>query len=983
MEIFHLNDKSRNKLQDTKFKSQSKVLRSNPSTSSGASFGTISTKTEKETNSKPAHQDAGKKLWRCLLCSSQHNLNDCADFKKKPYPARVDFVKEKGLCFNCLVPRHMVKTCKKRPACSVCDRKHDTLLHSPLYDRTTLYDVPINQGDVSISTPCGDSVKQESGQETTNKVNGYIGVQNAPLKYKIGLPILPVKVKAKGGDTVVVTLAFIDNGSNTTFCTEELMNQVRAVGKKTRLHLTTLDSERNPVDANLLDLEVYDLEENVLNNLPTVFTRPKLPVTEKDAAKQDDVDRWPHLSGVIIPDVKASVGLLIGNDNSDITEPLEIRKGYQGTPYAVRTVLGWVLNGPLGLERATDNHKCTASFVHSDEDLNLQFSDFCNREFSDCITDKSIEMSQEDKRALNIMENSVKLVNGHYEIALPFRTYPPNLPNNKSVALHRLFLLKKKFQKDPIMHGKYSKFMEDLVERNFAERVPESCVENQDGLVWYLPHHSVVHPQKPDKVRVVFDCSAKYEGASLNNNLLLGPDLTNTLVGVLLRFRLYKVAMMSDIESMFHQVRVKPDHCDFLRFLWWPNGDTEGTFEEYRMRVHLFGATSSPSCSNFALRQTAKDHVGNFEADVISTVQSNFYVDDCLKSVDNEEEAIDLAKQLMELLKLGGFRLTKWVSNSRKVIASIPENERASAVKNLDLPVGRALGMQWNVDTDQFEFRTSIKNRPATRRGILSVASSTYDPLGFVSPFVLPAKVLLQDLCRLQLGWDDEIPKEYLSKWLYWLEQLPKLKEYKLNRCIKPVQFGEVECQLHHFSDASENGYGVASYLREVNNDGEVFCTLVMAKSRVAPLKQVTIPRLELSAAVLATKVDHLIRIEQNVPKESMFWTDSTAVLKYIHNEDKGFHTFTANRIAKIRDSTQPRQWHYIDSKSNPADDASRGLSADAFLRNERWLQGPEFLWNDEQFWPLEPEFKGTITLSDPEVKQSKTCYFSQIRYYK
>ena len=144
------------------------------------------------------------------------------------------------------------------------------------------------------------------------------------------------------------------------------------------MHLTTLDSERNPVDANLLDLEVYDLEENVLYNLPTVFTRPKLPVTEKDAAKQDDVDRWPHLSGVIIPDVKASVGLLIGNDNSDITEPLEMRKGYQGTPYTVRTVLGWVLNGPLGLERATDIHKGTASFVHSDEDLNLQFSDFCN-----------------------------------------------------------------------------------------------------------------------------------------------------------------------------------------------------------------------------------------------------------------------------------------------------------------------------------------------------------------------------------------------------------------------------------------------------------------------------------------------------------------------------------------------------------------------------------------------------------------------------
>lgn len=314
--------------------------------------------------------------------------------------------------------------------------------------------------------------------------------------------------------------------------------------------------------------------------------------------------------------------------------------------------------------------------------------------------------------------------------------------------------------------------MDGLLTKDHARKV-----SNQDlgplKTQWYLPHHPVFHQQKPDKVRVVFDCSAKHRDTSLNDKLLQGPDLTNTLIGVLTRFREEPVALIVDIEAMFYQVRVPPSDCDALRFLWWPEGNLSKEPEEYEMRVHLFGGASSPSCANFALKKTARDNEADFNPKVIETVKRNFYVDDCLKSVSEEDEAVDLAKQLRELLGRGGFKLTKWLSNSRKVIESLPESERASIVKNLDFnswSVERALGVQWNISSDQFCFKIVIKDRPATGRGILSIVSSVYDPLGFAAPFILQAKLILQDLCRKKLGWDEEIPEEYRNRWRAWLQ---------------------------------------------------------------------------------------------------------------------------------------------------------------------------------------------------------------------
>lgn len=331
-------------------------------------------------------------------------------------------------------------------------------------------------------------------------------------------------------------------------------------------------------------------------------------------------------------------------------------------------------------------------------------------------------------------------------------------------------------------------------------------------------HHAVHHPAKLGKVRVVFDCSAKYGDKSLNDQLLQGLDLTNSLVGVLTRFRQDPVAFMSDVEAMFHQVHVSPEDRSALRFLWWPDGNMDLKPEELMMSVHLFGAVSSTSCANFALKKTAADNRDQFSHEAIKTIERNFYVDDCLKSVKSEQDAIQLAGELSQLLMKGGFQLTKWLSNSRKTIESIPESDRAAFVKDLHFEhtlVERALGIQWNVASDVFSFKIATKDKPPTRRGILSVISSIYDPLGFAH---LSTKVLLQDLCRKQLSWDNKIPEEDLRRWGIWLKELPKLEQFTIGRCFKPTNFSSViSCQLHHFSDASTIAYGAVSYLRLVN----------------------------------------------------------------------------------------------------------------------------------------------------------------------
>ena len=241
-----------------------------------------------------------------------------------------------------------------------------------------------------------------------------------------------------------------------------------------------------------------------------------------------------------------------------------------------------------------------------------------------------------------------------------------------------------------------------------------------------------------------------------SSKLLQGPDLNNSLVGVVTRFRQEQVALAADVEAMFYLVCVLEKDLDTLRFLWWPNGDTTKQPKSFSMQVHLFGATSSPSCAAHALKRSADDNAHFFEQEVVSTVKRNFYVDDYLKSVPQENDAIKLALDLLSLIEMGGFRLTKWLSSSKDVLCAFLESERAPKVISLNLcdalPSDRALGINWEVNEIRIKFMVKVADRPLTRRGILSIVSSIFDPLGLVVPIMLRAKAIVQHLCRMKLG---------------------------------------------------------------------------------------------------------------------------------------------------------------------------------------------------------------------------------------
>ena len=918
----------------------------------------------------------GETRFKCYFCEGDHKLEACEMFRKKGGEEQLNFIRQKKLCDNCLSTTHFSAGCKKKKSCNIpgCSmrRKHMSSLHEAIVAFEMRKDQQLKTASTSQSATSSSSGNQRPFVGTLSETGAGC--------HRKSLSIVPVKVRGKGETNEVITYALLDNGSTASFCSEDLLMKLGVGTRKCQISLATISNVMENCDSAIASLEIMDLDNTVSIDIPQAFVVRKLNISKDAVATQEDVKSWPYLNDLVLPTKleDCTVNLLIGVNIPEALQPEEIRRGENGGSFAVRTKFGWTLNGPLGQTEAAAAQCYMASTNQTSDLLSEQLRKYFNHEFDDCISDDKKLMSANDKKALKIFEESAKLYDGHYVLTIPWKNPQPCLPNNRSVAESRLTYLRRKLSRNRDLHTKYAEFIEDLQVKGYARTVPVEQLCQNNGKVWYLPHHNVINPKKPEKTRVVFDCAAKFNGKSLNEHVMQGPDLTNSLVGVLLRFRQECVALIADVEAMFHQVRVDEKDVGALRFLWFANGDITKEPEERQMMVHLFGGIWSPSCATFALQKTAEDHKAHFKGNIVSTVKKNFYVDDLLKSVKSSDDAVGIYKDLKKLLSLGGFNLTKWISNKREVIDAIPEEDRSKELKKIDferdiLPVERALGVQWNVANDSFQYNVNIPAREATKRGILSFISSIYDPLGMVSPFILTAKIILQNLCREKIGWDDEIPCTAVSRWNNWIKELPQLAELKVQRCFKPENFGEVKTvELHHFSDASEDGFGAVSYVRTINHEGKIHCSFAIGKSRLAPLKPMTIPRLELSAATVAVKLDRMLKRELEIRVDrSVFWTDSTAVIKYINNENKRFQTFVANRIAVIKDGSDPSQWHYVQTKMNPADDASRSVPVKDLTGDSRWINGPSFLWQSNETWSVECKEDFKVEDDDAELKKS------------
>ena len=920
----------------------------------------------------------------CPLCSSHHDIESCDEYLNMHIDDRHKTIFQKKLCFGCFDPvsqDHNGKSCQKKRKCVVCKEEHPTTLHGG--KSLTAFSSSVQCSVISMCV-----------------VQVELWHDDSP-------------------DNVVKVYALLDECSTGSFGTDEVLDRLAIPNAEyTSVDVTTLNgSQQQParkVEKSKLIVRATPSHSSTYNDapikLPTTYSRPFLAVDPQEIPTPSRIRHWAHLQDLVnkIPDYDPTVpiGLMLGGDCPKANEVVEVIPSANSGPYGKRTRLGWCIIGPIAscsaskfihsnytnlrgkipVKDVTTGNVACHSFFHQDSSSHDPYTGMLNHMYQQDFNDANGEkegLSVEDRRFLQIMKDGVVKVDGHYQLPLPLRNKDVNLPNNRFQAVSRLSSLKRKMLADSEYSAAYNNVIQSMLSSGYARKA--RVREGEQGEVWYVPHFGVSNAKK-GKLRVVFDFSAKFKGRCLNSELIPGPNLANLMIGVIIRFRKEPIAYMADIEAMYHQVFVPEEQRSFLRFLFWPDGNLQAEPIDLEMCVHPFGAVSSGSCANYALLQTADDNENKYGSEAANTLRREFYVDDNLKSVESVAKAKNLFGATRNMCETGGFKLTKFVSNSPELTASIPSECRAPLLIDLSmtkypLPVDqRALGVFWCVENDILQIRIVFQSKPLTRRGVLATIGSVFDPTGIAGPFLLRGRKVLQAITKLKGDWDDELPPSLRSEWEKWREEIPQLEKIKVNRCYKPPWFNTVAASLHSFSDASEYGYGMVTYLRQVSSEDKVCVSFVMAKSRVVPIKmKPSIPRLELAAAEVSAKTTALVKDELDMALNTIsYWVDSTIVLGYIQNETKRARTFVSNRVQTILRLTKKDSWNHIDTKLNPADYASRGLVVSENGKVNIWLNGPQMLWENED--PSgKPPLQVQIPDDDPEIHTTISCNVTSV----
>ncbi|XP_043471598.1 uncharacterized protein LOC122504516 [Leptopilina heterotoma] len=526
-------------------------------------------------------------------------------------------------------------------------------------------------------------------------------------------------------------------------------------------------------------------------------------------------------------------------------------------------------------------------------------------------------------------------------------------------------------------YGKqYTREIENLIRSKYAKKIDDSY--KPSDCTWYLPHFGVQNPNKPGKFRLVFDAAAKVDGISLNDQLMTGPDLVTPLLSVLMRFRIEKIAFKGDIKEMFLQVKIRNEDQNAQRFLWrgWNRKEEPST---YVMTSMIFGAASSPHMAQYIKNKNAKELEGKYP-EAVKAIIKNHYVDDYLDCVEDEEKAIERINQVTTIHKNGGFEIRNWACNSDKVLATMGTTAPTKGSINLvmlDENTHKTLGLIWDPREDMITFDLSFKriagnildgSEIPTKRQMLQTIMSVYDPLGMLSPYHVKAKILLQNVWRSGIDWDERLKIPEFEKWKLWINDIEGVKKAKIPRCYRMRREKPERLELHTFSDASEQAYSAVVYWRMVYPDGNVEVSYVVGKSRVSPLKPISIPRMELQGALIGSRLADFVTRELEMKiDERYFWTDSRNVLSWINADPHKYQAFVAHRLGEISEITSPHEWRWVSTRDNPADVATRDRGK-IEVQLSKWLQGAEFLKKTSDNWP---PFTTTKEIS---VERKITC---------
>ena len=939
----------------------------------------------------------------CPVCGELHSIMKCQLFVKKSLRERASLAQDKQLCYNCLGP-HRKADCKSKFRCRECKGRHHTLLHDdaskpqeptkadqlasneqPSMVSSTMrgqvylriLPVKVSAGNKTVSTlammddgsqttlctssllkrlqaktkPCSVDIVTIMGQSNTIQskqadltIKSMDGRSAFDIKEVRALDTLPISIDAA---------AHLDNEGDLCHL-NDIIQGIRQQCSSNKL------KPDHPVEI-LLGLDtpgIFWVEEERRGpvNLPfaqrtklgwtiqgPASNRPKTRVAVNFCQERIE-DQLERMWKADFPDAEShhgdkTVPSLNDKQAAKLVEASIVRKDN-------RFIVGMPWKTPK--EKIPNNRVVAERRLHSlkrklecDPDLHSKYiaavNDYLDNGYAEKVEDELLTQA----RLISPPQLTQARLISPSQLSQAGHISPPPLSQARLISPSQLSQAGH-ISPPPLSQARLTS-PPQLTQAglNSQPLSVNGCRSSASHGLWYIPHHAVVNPNK-EKIRVVFDCAATFKGRSLNDHLYQGPDLINSLIGMLIRFRMHPVALVADIKAMFPQIKVLPGDKDLLRFLWFPNGDLKKPPQAYCMTRHVFGATSSPFVAAFSLWAAATLAPNDVTK---RTIEDSFYVDDLLTSCNTKDEAVDLAHDLISTLAKSGFSLMKFISNKQEVMEALPHERLAPSVKDVDVcldsPIERTLGLRWMVGEDRYTFRVNLPSKPSTRRGVLSTASSLYDPIGFVAPVTLLPKWILQMNAG---GWDDEIEAKSLSRWENWKESLKQLEELRIPRWYRTSTDTATSVELHVFSDASESAYGAVIYLRHVTR-ANIDVAFVLGKSRVAPKKTVSIPRLELSAASTACKLAAIAADELKVPHSAItYWTDSMAVIRFINNRDTRFKVFVANRLAVIHEHSQPSQWSYVNTKENPADVASRGAAPDDTDLLQFWLHGPSFL---------------------------------------
>ena len=912
----------------------------------------------------------------CFYCKNPHSIFKCNAFAKLDLNKRNTEVKRLRLCLNCLSPNHSVQECPKGP-CKRCSKHINSLLHTDRHSNTdrslhgeiisstfqnTLTTPPLSaiadggQGHRNTNSQSLVDDKESTKAIITTQNSVVAHTTNKPQNYAI-LSTAVVDVKNKFGKNVKARV-LLDPGSQSNFITESFCSKIGVIKVPVNYEISGVGNNSSLTanfKTNIKICSQYNDFSKKISCLILPSITQAMPICDFDSS-------FLNIPGDI----------QMADPNFNIRDDIDILCGV-GVFYEIilmnqiklnsslillNTKLGWVLGGELSYIFLQNNQIISCHAV--EDSLNENLLKFWQIEECNSVA------KRDDFCETHFKETFRRDDTGRFVVKIPFKDNLFELGNSKEIALRRFNILEKRLAKNDDLRQQYVQFINEYQILGHMTEKTDMIDELSDGNAgdaYYLPHHAIVKESITTRLRVVFDASAKSDsGLSLNDVQHAGPQIQNDLFTILLNFRKYLYVISADISKMYRQILIDPNQRRFQRIFWRDN--INENIKCFELNTVTYGMSSAPYSAIRCLHQLALENEREYPV-AAEVIKNCFYVDDLLAGRNSENEILNLQRDLTKILASAGLELRKWLCNKPELYEKFKIIEGLEA-NILELGVNeqnKTLGVFWNASSDVIKYRIrDFDNQTVvSKRIILSTISQIFDPLGLLGPLIMNAKLILQSLWKEKLSWDQEVSNPLRDKWLNFCNDLKNLKGISVPRYVfinKPEMV-----ELHLFADASEKGYGACAYIKCRNGD-DLSCNLLCAKSKIAPIKRVTLPRLELCAAVLAVNLANKIKESLNVTFDGIFyWSDSTITLHWINGSPDRWKLFVANRVSFIQSFTESENWLHVRSEHNPADLISRGISATQLLDNKLWWNGPCWLKFDRSEWKVN-NFLNNLPLS-------------------